>query len=146
MGGQDTIIMPAGTYIVTSRIQVQDSVDLLGANAATTIVSGASAHPIFDITPSAGSKPTDVSPENDGSLKLEYDGRFKALIDDLANVTQLQVDKARGLLRELLGKEFVLHPTADGSARYLVAEVSGDYAGLLRLAVGKNKFGGGQGS
>lgn len=58
MGGQDTIIMPAGTYIVTSRIQVQDSVDLLGANAATTIVSGASAHPIFDITPSAGSTPT----------------------------------------------------------------------------------------
>ena len=28
-------------------------------------------------------------------------GCFKALIDDLVNVTQLQVDKARGLLRVL---------------------------------------------
>jgi hypothetical protein len=36
------------------------------------------------------------------------------LTDDLANVTQLQVDRARGLLRVLLGKEIVLHPTADG--------------------------------
>ena len=44
-------------------------------------------------------------------------GRFKTLIDDLANVTQLQVDRARGLLRVLLGKEVVLHPTADGSSR-----------------------------
>jgi len=45
------------------------------------------------------------------------------LIDDLANVTQLQVDLARSLLRVLLGKEIVLHPTADGTARYLTAEV-----------------------
>ena len=73
-------------------------------------------------------------------------GRFKSLIDDLANVTQLQVDKARGLLQVLLGKEIVFHPTADSSARYLTAEVSGDYAELLRLAVGQNKFGGWQGS
>jgi hypothetical protein len=28
-------------------------------------------------------------------------GRFKALLDDLANVTQLQMDKAWGILREL---------------------------------------------
>ncbi|HEX7766496.1 MAG TPA: recombinase family protein, partial [Nitrospira sp.] len=73
-------------------------------------------------------------------------GRFKALIDDLANVTQMQVDKARGILRVLMGQEIVLHPTADGIDRYLTAEVSGDYAGLLRLVTGKNKFGGGQGS
>lgn len=73
-------------------------------------------------------------------------GCFKALIDDLANVTQLQVDKARGLLRVLLGKEITLHPTSDGVERYLTAEVSGDYTGLLRLMVGKNKGGGGQGS
>jgi hypothetical protein len=66
------------------------------------------------------------------------------LIDDLANVTQLQVDRARSLLLVLPGKEIVLHPTADGTARYLTAEVSGDYAGLLRLAVRQNKFGGGQ--
>ena len=68
------------------------------------------------------------------------------LIDDLANVTQLQVDRARGLLRVLLGKEIVPHSTSDGVEQYLTAEVSGDYAGLLRLAVGQNKFGGGQGS
>jgi hypothetical protein len=45
------------------------------------------------------------------------------LIDDLANVTQIQVDRAHGLLRVLLGKEIVLHQTADGTARYLTAEV-----------------------
>ncbi len=69
--------------------------------------------------------------------------RFKALIDDLANVTQLQFDLVRELLRTRLGKEIVLHPTADGSARYLSAEVSGDYAGLLRLTIGQNNAGGG---
>ena len=73
-------------------------------------------------------------------------GRFKALIDDLANPTQLQVDKARAALRGLLGKEILLHPTADGMERYLTAEIAGDYGGLLRLETGKNKFGGGQGS
>ncbi len=51
-----------------------------------------------------------------------------------------------GLLRELFRKEIVLHPCADGMGRYLTAEVSGDYAGLLRLATGQNKAGGGQGS
>ncbi|OAI47147.1 hypothetical protein AYO43_04940 [Nitrospira sp. SCGC AG-212-E16] len=80
------------------------------------------------------------------AFSLNSIGRFKTLIDDLANVTQFQVDRARGMLRVLLGKEIVLHPTADGAARYLIAEVSGDYAGLLRLVAGQNKFGGGQGS
>jgi len=73
-------------------------------------------------------------------------GRFKALLDDLSNVTQLQVDKARGILRELLGREIVLHPTADGIERYLTAEVTGDYQGLLRLAIGKIKVVEGRGS
>jgi hypothetical protein len=44
----------------------------------------------------------------------------------------------------LLGKEIVLHPMADWATRCLTAEVSGDYAGLLRLAINKNKSGGGQ--
>jgi DNA invertase Pin-like site-specific DNA recombinase len=70
-------------------------------------------------------------------------GRFKILIDDLATVTQLQVDRARTILRELLGNEIMLHPTADGRERYLTAELAGDYAGLLRLVTGKNKCGGG---
>lgn len=73
-------------------------------------------------------------------------GRFKALLDDVANVTQRQVDMTRAQLRILLGKDIVLHPMADGATRYLTAEVSGDYRGLLRLASGKNNAGGGQGS
>ena len=72
--------------------------------------------------------------------------RFTRMVEDLATVTQHQVDKARGILRDLLGKEITLHPTADGVERYLTAEVSGDYAGLFRLVAGKNKYGGGEGS
>ena len=64
------------------------------------------------------------------------------MVDDLANVTQYQVDKARGILKILVGTEIMLHPTDNGLHRYLTAEVSGDYAELLRLVV-KNKFGGG---
>ncbi len=71
-------------------------------------------------------------------------GRFKTLLDDLSTVTQLQVDRARGLLRVLLGHAITLHPCSDGQGRYLTAEVTGDYAGLLRLSTGQNKFGGGQ--
>ena len=60
-------------------------------------------------------------------------GRFKAALADLTTVTQHQVDKARDLLRVLLGSVITLHPTANGAERYLTAEISGDYAGLLRL-------------
>ena len=69
--------------------------------------------------------------------------RLKALVDDLAHVTQPQVDKARAVLRTMLGTQIILHPTADGDTRYLTAEISGDYSGLLRLATGQNKFGSG---
>ncbi len=62
--------------------------------------------------------------------------RFKALLDDLANVTQFQVDKARGMLRELVGGRIILYPAADRTERYLLAELTGDYAGLLRLVCG----------
>ncbi|NWF74713.1 MAG: hypothetical protein HXY51_16980 [Nitrospirae bacterium] len=57
-------------------------------------------------------------------------GRFKALLTDLANVTQRQVDMGRAQLRMLLGKEIVLYPCADGEGRYLTAEVTGDYEGV----------------
>ena len=73
-------------------------------------------------------------------------GRFKTAVANLTTVTQYSVDKTRGTLRQLMGNEIVLHPTANGEERYLTAEVSGDYAGLYRLITGKNKFGGGQGS
>lgn len=73
-------------------------------------------------------------------------GRFKAALADLSTTTQRHVDKARGILRDLMGESIYLHPTADGQDRYLTAEVSGDYGGLYRLVTGKNKFGGGEGS
>ena len=73
-------------------------------------------------------------------------GRFEAALKDLASVMQHSINKARGILRDLMGEQIVLHPTADGVERYLTAEVSGDYAGLYRLVTGKNKFGGGQGT
>ncbi|OAI44356.1 hypothetical protein AYO43_09255 [Nitrospira sp. SCGC AG-212-E16] len=62
--------------------------------------------------------------------------RFKMLVNDLATVTQFQVDKARGMLRELVGGRILLYPAADGADRYLMAELTGDYAGLLRLVCG----------
>jgi len=42
----------------------------------------------------------------------------------------LLVDDFSRLSRDQMGKEIVLHPTADGVERYLTAEVSGDYFGL----------------
>ena len=57
--GKDTVNVPAGTYPVTSKIEIRDSVDVLGASAFTTIVSGGSTRPIFQVSPSgAGPGPT----------------------------------------------------------------------------------------
>jgi hypothetical protein len=62
--------------------------------------------------------------------------KFKTLVDDLVTSTQHRVDKARGILRDLVGGEIVLHPAADGAERFLTAEVAGDYAGLMQLVMG----------
>ena len=44
----------------------------------------------------------------------------------------LHIDKARSIIHGLVGeKKIVLRPTAN----YLTAELAGDYAGLVRLAV-----------
>lgn len=72
--------------------------------------------------------------------------RFEALVANLATVAHQHADKAREVLKSVLGGQIMLHPCADGVERYLTAEVSGNYAGLLRLALGKNKDGGGHGS
>lgn len=72
--------------------------------------------------------------------------RFKTLVGNLAATPHHHVAKTREALKSLLGKTIGLHPCADGAGRYLTAEVTEDYEGLLRLAVGKNKVGGGQGS
>jgi hypothetical protein len=47
-------------------------------------------------------------------------GRFKALVDGLATVMQFQVDKARGILRELVGGRIPHYPASDGTERYLM--------------------------
>jgi DNA invertase Pin-like site-specific DNA recombinase len=70
--------------------------------------------------------------------------QFTVLVANLATVTHQHVDRARAMLKSLLGRQIALHQCADGADRYLTAEVSGNYAGLLRLALGKNKDGGGQ--
>jgi DNA invertase Pin-like site-specific DNA recombinase len=62
--------------------------------------------------------------------------QFKALVVNLATVTQFQVDKARGMLRDLVGGQIRLYPVSDGADRYLMAELAGDYAGLVRLVCG----------
>lgn len=72
--------------------------------------------------------------------------RFEKVVSTLANLKDHHVDKARAILKNLLGPQIVLHPCADGEERFLTAELSGSYAGLLRLTWGKNKDGGGQGS
>ena len=46
------------------------------------------------------------------------------------------VDKARGILKDLVGGTIPLSSTLDGGGRYLTAELSGDYAGLLKLVTG----------
>ena len=62
--------------------------------------------------------------------------RFRKLVDDLATVTQQQVDKARGILLRLVGDEIVVHSSADRGERYRTAELSGDYSGLVGLIEG----------
>ena len=58
-------------------------------------------------------------------------------MEALATVTQFQVDKACGMLRELVGGRILLYPAADGADRCLMAELSGDYAGPVRQACGQ---------
>ena len=54
--------------------------------------------------------------------------RFKKRVDELATVTQYQVDKARSMVRELVGGEIKLHAAADGADRFLMEELRGDYS------------------
>ena len=72
--------------------------------------------------------------------------RFRTLVVNLVATPHHHVAKTREALKSLLGRTIALHPCADAAGRYLTAEVTGDYQGLLSLANGKNKAGGGQGS
>ena len=56
------------------------------------------------------------------------------MLDDLARVTRYEIDKARSIISGLVGeKKIVLHPTEDRLGRYFMAELAGDYAGLIPL-------------
>jgi hypothetical protein len=58
--------------------------------------------------------------------------RLQRMLDDLTKATRHEIDKARSINHGLVGeKKIVLRPTAN----YLTAELAGDYAGLVRLAV-----------
>ena len=69
--------------------------------------------------------------------------RSAMVLTNLATTMKHQhMDEAR---ETLLGREIVLHPSADGVERFLTAELSGDYAGVVRLVMVNNR-GGGHGS
>jgi ferredoxin len=58
------------------------------------------------------------------------------MIDELTTMTLPQVHKARTILRKLVVRHITLHPSANGMERFLIAELAGNYAGLVRLTVG----------
>ena len=60
---------------------------------------------------------------------------YRELVEDLGTATQREVARARSQIKHLLGGEIQLVPAEDRS--HLVAELVGDYAGLLRLAGAK---------
>ncbi len=55
---------------------------------------------------------------------------YRGLVQDLESVIHQNPDRARGLLRVLVGEKVLLHPRGD----YLEAELRGNYPGLLKLA------------
>jgi hypothetical protein len=60
--------------------------------------------------------------------------RFNRMLDDLAKATRYEIDKARGILSGLVAeRKIILRPTADQCGRYYIAELAGDYAGLIPL-------------
>jgi hypothetical protein len=59
--------------------------------------------------------------------------RYRTLVDGLAALPRRHVDQAREQIKALVG-EIILWPTPDG---HLEAELTGNYAGLLKLAVGQ---------
>ena len=62
---------------------------------------------------------------NLATLPVQVFDRFRTLVQNLPTVLQREVDKARGILAELLGREIPLHPTSDGHLRYLTVDLSG---------------------
>lgn len=63
--------------------------------------------------------------------------RYAAIVEEIANVRQRDVTRMRAQLRTLVGGQVLLHPTDEG---YLEAELAGNYAGLIKLALGKTSL------
>lgn len=61
---------------------------------------------------------------------------FKRSIGDLANLGPHQVDKARGIIKDLVGGCVKLEPTETSQGRALTAVMQPDYMGLARQLVG----------
>jgi site-specific DNA recombinase len=59
--------------------------------------------------------------------------RYQALVNGLATLPRRHIDQAREQIKALVG-EITLHPTPAG---HLEAELTGNYAGFLKLAVGQ---------
>lgn len=54
------------------------------------------------------------------------------MLDDLTRATCYEIDKAREIIYGLVGeKKIALQPTEDRAGRYFIAELAGDYAGLI---------------
>lgn len=63
--------------------------------------------------------------------------RYAAIVEDIANVRKRDVARIRAQLKTLVGGQVLLHPTDEG---YLEAELAGNYAGLIKLALGKTSL------
>ncbi|UVT20265.1 MAG: hypothetical protein H8K03_21265 [Nitrospira sp.] len=61
---------------------------------------------------------------------------FKRSIGDLANLGPHQVDKARGIIKDLVGGSVTLKPTETSQGHALAAIMKPDYMGLARQLVG----------
>ncbi len=61
--------------------------------------------------------------------------RYKQLVNNLENVTQRDVARARAQIKKLVGGEIKLYPSETGD--FLEAEMTGDFVSLLNLASGK---------
>ena len=82
-------------------------------------------------------QPTRSAPPAVEVLLPRLEEQFRAAVENLAQLHEGRIAEARQGLRLLLGGQpITLHPTADGG---LEAELTGDYAGMVRL-VGEEKL------
>jgi len=61
---------------------------------------------------------------------------FEQFIGDLAKLGPHQIDKARGIIKDLVGGTITLKPTKTSQGKKLAALITPDYLGLARHLVG----------